>query len=179
MTTMPKPPRAPRKAAAKPAAPTITAHEDTPMNDTIKTMTDDVQTNAKAAFTKMSDGAKDAMEKGKKVAADAADFHKGNLEAMVESTRIAAKGFETMVQQRAAFAKQSFDTTAATMKSLVAAGSPTEFFRIQGDYVRTSVDAMVGELSRSTEASLKLAGEIAQPIQNRLALAADRMKVAA
>lgn len=149
------------------------------MNDTIKTMAEDARSNATAAFAKAGAGAQEAMEKGKQIAADAAEFHKGNIEAVVESTRVAFKGMEAEVQQRATFAKQSFDTAAATVKSLSSAGSPTDFFRIQGDYLRSSVDALVGEVSRSTEASLKLAGEVAQPIQNRVALAADRMKVAA
>ena len=38
---------------------------------------------------------------------------------------------------------------------------------------------MVAETSKNTEAMLKLAGEVAQPISNRLALAADRFKAAA
>lgn len=162
--------------AAPVPAPTA---EDTTMNDAIKTMTDKAQADAKVAFEKASEGAKTAMEKGKVAFADMNEFTKGNVEAMVESTRIAFQGFEAMAQQRAAFAKQSFDATAAHVKSLVELRSPTDFFKAQGDYVRTSVDALVAETSRSTEAALKLAGEIAQPIQNRFALAAEKVKAAA
>lgn len=167
---------APKEAAAIPAAP---AHEDSSMNETITSMANEAQDKARSTFAAASQGAKDAMEKGQQAATDAVEFHKGNIEAMVESTRIAAQGFQSMAQARAAFAKQSFDTTTATVKSLATVGSPTDFFRLQGDYLRTSMDALVGEMSRETEASLKLAGEIAQPIQNRVALAMAKAKVAA
>ena len=54
-----------------------------------------------------------------------------------------------------------------------------EFAKLQGDFTRQSFDAMVAHGSRSAEAMLKLAGEIAQPFSSRLAVAADKFKVAA
>jgi hypothetical protein len=38
---------------------------------------------------------------------------------------------------------------------------------------------MVAQTSRGTEATLKLAGDVAQPISNRVAVAAEKMKVVA
>ena len=49
--------------------------------------------------------------------------------------------------------------------------------KMQGDFARQSFDKMVAEASRGTEAMMKLFGEITQPISNRVALAADKMKV--
>ena len=40
-------------------------------------------------------------------------------------------------------------------------------------------DAMVQQTSRNTEAMLKLAGEVVQPLSNRAALAAEKLKIAA
>jgi len=57
--------------------------------------------------------------------------------------------------------------------------SPTEFVKLQSDYLRTTFDALIAETSRSTEAMLKLAGEVAQPISSRVALAAEKVKIAA
>lgn len=171
---------APVVTAEDPApVPAPTVAEETTMNEAIKTMTDKAQADTRAAFEQASHGAKDAMDKGKQALADMNEFTKGNVEAVVESTRIAFKGLETLAQQRAAFAKQSFDTTAAHVKSLVEVRSPTDFFKLQGDYMRSSMDSLVAETSRSTEAALKLAGEVAQPIQNRFALAAEKIKTAA
>ncbi|MGJ3627621.1 phasin family protein [Sphingomonas sp. MMS24-JH45] len=65
------------------------------------------------------------------------------------------------------------------MRAMASVKSPTELMKLQADYVRSSFDALVAQTSRTTEAQLKLAGEIAQPLQNCFALAAEELKVAA
>jgi phasin family protein len=139
------------------------------------TMTDTMQNTAET----MQANAQDAMSKGKQTFDEMTAFGQGNVEAMVESTRVAVKGVEAMAQARAAFAKQSFEATIATFKSMAEVRTPTDFFKLQGDYLRNSMDALVAETSRSTEATLKLVGEIAQPIQNRVALAAEKVRTVA
>lgn len=143
------------------------------MMDTMKTMTD----KAQAMFT--NDQAKGAIEKGQKMFDEMNSFSKGNIEAIVESSKIAAKGIETMGQDAAAYAKKSFEEASTAVKTMASIKSPTEFMKLQSDYVRSAFDMMVAETSRSTEAMLKLAGEVAQPISNRVALAAEKVKIAA
>ena len=159
---------------AKPlrAAPAATAAKDATMDD-FKTMTDKTQAMFAGA------DAKGAMEKGQKMFDEMNSFSKGNIEAIVESTKIAAKGFETFGQDVAAYAKKSFEEASTAAKTLASVKSPTEFMKLQSDYVRRAFDMMVAETSRSTEAMLKLAGEVAQPISNRVAIAAEKVKIAA
>jgi phasin family protein len=145
-----------------------TSQEDDIMTDTMQNTAETMQANAQ-----------DAMGKGKQAFEDMTSFGQGNVEAMVESTRVAFKGLEAMTQARAAFAKQSFDATVQTLKSMAEVRSPADLFKLQGEYLRSSMDALVAETSRSTEATLKLVGEIAQPIQNRVALAAEKVRSAA
>ena len=152
-----------------------TAATTTPGSQEDDTMTDTMQNTAETMQAK----AEDAMGKGKQALADMTAFGQGNVEAMVESTRVAFKGVESMAQARAAFARQSFDATVQTLKSMAEVRSPADLFRLQGEYLRNSMDALVAETSRSTEATLKLVGEIAQPIQNRVALAAEKARTAA
>lgn len=144
------------------------SQEDHIMTDTMQNTAETMQANAQ-----------DAMSKGKQTFEEITAFGQGNVEAMVESTRVAVKGVEAMAQARAAFAKQSFEATIATFKSMAEVRTPTDFFKLQGDYLRDSMDALVAETSRSTEATLKLVGEIAQPIQNRVALAAEKVRAVA
>lgn len=160
--------------------PTITithAEEDQTMDTTatIDTATDKTQ----AMFADANDRAKGAMEKGAKFFSEVTEFGKGNVEALVESSKIAARGLETMGQDAATYAKTSFEGATAAMRTFATVKSPTEFMKLQADYARQAFDAMVAQTSRSTEASLKLAGEVAQPISNRVAIAADKMKIAA
>jgi phasin family protein len=159
------------------AAPALAAlkKEVTTMEATLKNAAEKTQ----AYVAEANDRAKVAMEKGAKLFEDMNDFNKGNVEALVESGKIAAKGFETLGQNAADYARKSFEGATATMKSLSSVKSPTDFFKLHSDYVRSSFDAMVAETSKTTEAVLKLAGEVAQPISNRVAVAVEKVKVAA
>ncbi|RYY14799.1 MAG: phasin family protein [Alphaproteobacteria bacterium] len=169
----PVPANVPVRVAKPPrAAPAATAAKDVTM-DTIKTMTDEAQAMFAGA------DAKGAMEKGQKMFDEMNSFSKGNIEAIVESSKIAAKGFETLGQDAVAYAKKSFEEATAAAKTLASVKSPTEFMKLQSDYVRSAFDMMVAETSRSTETMLKLAGEVAQPISNRVAIAAEKVKIAA
>lgn len=159
--------------AADPAP--VTPKEVKTMEATIKSMTDKTQ----AAFADFNTRAKAAVEKSTKMFEEANEFGKGNVEALVESSKIAAKGAETLGQDAAAFAKKSFEDATTAMKSLSSIKSPTDFFKLHSDYVRGAFDAMVAESAKSTEAMLKLAGEVAQPISNRFAVAAEKVKLAA
>lgn len=160
--------------AAVPAQPTV---EDMTMDatTTIETATAHTET----MFADVNSQAKGAMEKTAKMAEELAAFNKGNLEAMVESSKIIARGFESLGQDVAAFAKSQLEQSTAMMKTLASVKSPTEFMKVQSDMIRQSFDQMVAQSSRSTETMLKLAGEVAQPISNRMAVAADKMKLVA
>ena len=153
--------------------------KEIPMEATIKNVADETQAKAKAMFADVGDRTKGAMEKGQKMIEEMSEFGKGNVEAVVESTKIAARGIEAMGQDAAAYTRKSFEGATAAIRTLAAVKSPTEFMKLQSDYARSMFDAMIAETSRSTEAMLKLAGEVAQPISNRMAIAADKMKIAA
>ena len=155
------------------------AAKDQTMNETVKAFAEKAQDQAKNLFGQAGEQTKSAMEKSKKAAEEMAEFSKGNVEALLESSRIAAKGLETMGQDAAAFFRARYDSTAQVVNAVATVKSPTELFQLQADYLRGAFDAMVAEASRSTEATLKLAGEVAAPIQNRVALAADKIKIAA
>ena len=159
------------------AAPALAAlkKEVTTMEATLKNAAEKTQ----AYFAEANDRAKAAVEKSAKAFEDMNEFNKGNVEAFVESGKIAAKGFETLGQSAADYARKSFEGATATLKSLSSVKSPTDFFKLHSDYVRSSFDSLVAESSKTTEAVLKLAGEVAQPISNRVAVAVEKVKIAA
>lgn len=162
-------------AAAAQEAPATIKKEVTKMNDTIK----DAAEKGQAYFAEFSTKAKAAAEKSAKAFEEINEFGKGNVEALVESGKIAAKGFETLGQDYADYARKQFEGTTAALKGFAAVKSPTEFFKLQADFVRGQFDSFVAESSKNTEAMLKLAGDVAKPISNRVALAAEKIKVAA
>ena len=148
----------------------------------VKTMEANLKNAAEKAqtlFAEANERAKAAVEKGTKLFEEANEFSKGNIEALVESGKIAAKGFETLGQDAAEYSRKQFEGATAALKSLSTVKSPTDFFKLHSDYVRSSFDSIVAQTSKNTEAVLKLAGEVAQPISNRVALAAEKAKIAA
>ncbi len=132
-----------------------------------------------AMLADLTDRAKGAMEKSAAMIEDMNAFSKGNIEAIVESSKLAAKGAETLGHDAAAYAKSSFEGATEAMKTLAAAKSPTEFMKLHSDYVRTAFDTLIADSARSTETIMKMAGEITQPISNRVAIATEKLKLSA
>ncbi len=154
-------------------------NEDTTMATTIENVATTATEKTQAMFAGMKDQAKTTMEKSAATVAELNSFTKGNVEAFVESGKLAIAGVQTMAQDQAAYVRKQFEEATVAARTLATVKSPTEFVKLQGDYVRQQFDAMVAETSRSTEAMLKLAGEVVQPISNRFALAAEKIKQAA
>ncbi|MCW3837164.1 TIGR01841 family phasin [Sphingomonas canadensis] len=163
------------EAAAAASETAETAVKESKVMETIETNI----AKAQAFFTDFNDRTKAAVEKSTKLAEEANEFAKGNIEALVESGKITAKGFESLGQEAAEYSRKSFESATAALKSLSAVKSPTEFFKLQSDFFRGAFDSYVAEASKGTEAFLKLAGDAAQPLQNRFAVAAEKVKAAA
>lgn len=183
-----------RAAAATKSAPAKTARVvktpikakgNTRMNDTVtkvqetaQKMTADATARATEVFGDVSARAKTAMEKGSKGLEEMVEFSKGNLEAVVASGRVAAKGVQDIAKYSAEYGRKSIEDANATAKKFAAVKSPTEFFALQSEVAKSNLDAFVGEASKFTEGYMKLMGEIMQPMQNRYAVAVDKVKTA-
>lgn len=155
------------------------------MNDTVakvqetaEKFTAEATARANEMFGDVSARAKTAMEKGSKVLEEAVDFSKGNLEAVVASGRVAAKGAQDIAKYSADYGRKAIEDANATAKQFAAVKSPTEFFQLQSDIAKKNLDAAVAETSKFTESYLKLLGEIVQPLQNRYAVAVEKVKTA-
>ncbi len=117
--------------------------------------------------------------KGKKLLGDVTQFSKENMGAFVEAGKIAAKGAQELGQANVEFAKTNMAEAQSAVKAFTAVKDPTEFMKLQGEFVAKGFDVAVAQASKNTEAFVKLAGEIFQPVSNRLAVAADLVKKAA
>ncbi|MFZ5742596.1 MAG: phasin family protein [Pseudomonadota bacterium] len=128
---------------------------------------------------KMQTAFKDAQEKAKAAFGDAGSFAKGNVEAMVESSKILATGLQEMTKGYVAETKSVVEAMTADVKELTSVKSPTEFFEKQSALMRKQFDALVATSSKNSEAMLKLANEAFQPISTRVSLAVEKIKHAA
>lgn len=147
--------------------------------ETGKAFAEDAKARIQSAVAELNEKTKAAMEKSTKAMEELGELTKGNLEAFVESSKIAAKGVETMGQDAAEYGRKSFEKTSATIKSFAAVKSPTEFFQLQSELMTSTFDTMAAEAAKTSETMLKLAGEIAQPISNRVAVVSDKIKTLA
>ncbi|WP_250890554.1 phasin family protein [Sphingobium nicotianae] len=162
-----------------PVAAPLKTKGDTIMTDvleTAKTYAEEAKTRIQGAMTEMSEKAKVAMEKSSKALEEMGELTKGNLEAVVESSKIAAKGVESMSQGAADFGRKSFEKTSASMKSLASVKTPAEFFQLQSELVSAFFDSFASESAKSSETILKLASDISQPISNRVSIVTEKMK---
>ena len=155
----------------------------------VKTMTTQNRKAADAGFaaaeqiktvvTEANDRARTAMEKNAKIIEELAELSRGNVEAFVASSKLAAKGVETLSQDAANYSRKSFEDATAAFKSFTDVKSATDFFKLQGDFARSAFDSAVAESARVSENVLKLAGDVAEPLTSRYAVAADRVKTLA
>ena len=152
------------------------------INDTIEMTRETGKVAAdkfQAAFGDVNERAKTAIEKGSRLMEEMTELSRGNVEALVASSKVAARGVETLSQEAAEFGRRSFEEASANLKSFAEVKSPTDFFRMQSEFARAQFDAMIAESSKLSEAMIKLAGEVAEPITNRYTVAAERVKTIA
>ena len=149
------------------------------MAETVEKTAKEAQAKAVDFFADVREKATEAAEKGKKLAAEATEFNKANLEALVEAGKIVAKGAQDLGKTNLEYAKKNFEEAQAAVKEVTAVKNPTDFVKLQGEWMRKGFDTAVAQGSKNTEALVKLANDMFQPISNRFAVAADFFKKAA
>lgn len=176
-----EPPAAPEAVAAQKNEATDTEGTSTmnkQINDTIE-LNREAADRFQSAFGDVNERAKAAIEKGTRLVEEFTDLTRGNVEAFVASSKVAARGVETLTQEAADFGRRSFEEASSTLKSFAEVKSPTDFFRLQSEFARAQFDALVAESSKISEQVIKLAGEVAEPITTRYSVAAERVKTLA
>jgi phasin family protein len=179
-----QPQAARKRAAAKPAASIAAVRVATRINtNTLNEGTTDMKNQTKAVadrvqeiFGDVNERAKTQIERNTRIAEELTELTKGNVEAIVASSKLAAKGVETLGQEVAEFGRKSFEEASAAVRSFAEVKSPTDLFRLQSEFARTQFDSLVAESSKMSEAMIKLAGEVFEPITSRYSVAAERVK---
>ncbi len=142
----------------------------------VEKATADFMAQTQAAQDQMTVKVKEMMEKNMKTMTDMTDFAKGNVEALIESAKAAAAGAETLTTHFVETSKKSAEEAQAAFKNFTSAKTPNEFMAAQNDFAKAQFDKAVANMSHFTETWMKLAGEVVQPISNRMAVAAETVK---
>ncbi|GAO79713.1 MULTISPECIES: phasin family protein [unclassified Sphingopyxis] len=164
------------KVAPKPVAAATKGFKT--MNDTVKKFADEAKTRAEALTADFNEKAKEAMSKTSKLAEEAVEFNKANVEALVEAGKIAAKGIETLGQEGVTYARKSFEDTTAALKGYTAVKTPADFFKLYAENSKKAFDAAVAQTSKTSELVVKLTNDSFAPISNRVSVITSKMKAA-
>lgn len=173
-----KPTVAAPKVSATPAAPAAVIQKDVTMNDTVTKFAEETKARTETAIGDFQTRTKAAVEKGQAGLGEVVEFSKGNVEALVASARVAAKGAQEIASYSVDYGKGAIEKAVADTRRLYSVKSPTEFFSLQSEITKSTVDEAVAQVSKFTESYLKLVGEMVQPLSNRYALAAEKVKTA-
>jgi phasin family protein len=114
------------------------------------------------------------MEKMMKSAEDFVSFSQGNMEAFVKSSQIWAAGFQDMGKAMAATAQAQVDAAVATMKAMSGVKSIKDAVDLHTTLARSSVETVMAETGKLTDASMKLAEQALAPITARVTLATEK-----
>ncbi|WP_448207680.1 phasin family protein [Azospirillum sp. sgz302134] len=100
---------------------------------------------------------------------------KGNVDAVVKSGTIVAKGAEEAGKQVAAYTQSSLEKSVANGKSLLAVKTIQELIELQTSFAKASFEAFVAESAKLQELSVKIANEALSPINERVNLTVETL----
>ena len=107
---------------------------------------------------------------------DAASFGQENLDAVVASSRIAAKAHETAGAEVAAFTKKSYEDGLAAAKDLATAKTVAELMEKQTAYARTALEAYVSEATKINDIYVAATREAFAPLNDRFTKAVEMVR---
>lgn len=142
-------------------------------------MTAKIKETAETVVSKAKAYAGDFGAKAKEAAVEVGTMTKENASAVVESGKIGLKGTTELTKENMAFAKTAFEEFTAAAKEMAAVKNPSDFVKMQGEYLRAAMDKNMEFATKSSEAWLKLVGETVQPMSTRMSVVADKIKTAA
>jgi phasin family protein len=134
---------------------------------------------AMAGFEKTHTEVKANMDKVMKSAEEMVSFGQGNVEAIVKSSQIWAAGVQDLSKAFAATAQAQMDAAMAAMKALSAVKSLKDAVELHSTTTRNSVETVMAETGKLTDASMKLAEQAMAPLAARVTLAAEKFGRAA
>jgi phasin family protein len=160
----------PAEPKAVPAAPKAEPIATLYLASPVTPETEPAATHASApATTHLKQGVTRAM----KTAEQIAQFHQGNMEAIVKSGQIWASGLQDLSKHVASNAQATMEETISTFRAMTSVKSLKEAFELQSSFARASMEKAMSESSKLTETGLKLAEQAYAPITARVNAAVE------
>ena len=123
--------------------------------------------------------AKEAADRAVALSKNAVEFNRENIETLLESGKIAAKGAQEIGQTNVKYTRENFVEASRALQGLFSVATPKDMFAKQADYVRSGLDRVMDQTSNNADAVVKLAGKAYQPIADRVSEIRKELKKAA
>jgi phasin family protein len=133
---------------------------------------------ASAGYKQAADLAKQQVERTSKAFKGYGDFTalgQDNMDAVVKSGTVVAKGLEVLSKEMMDFAKASFEDNVAATKAMLGAKNLTDLVNLQTRYTQNNLDHALSEGTKLTELSVRVASEAFEPIKARVDTAVGQM----
>ncbi|WP_372398406.1 TIGR01841 family phasin [Azospirillum sp. HJ39] len=93
---------------------------------------------------------------------------KANVEALIASSTIAAKGAEDLGREVVAYGQSTLDKSITTGKALLGAKSLQEVVELQNAFLKSSFDSLLAETGRLQELTTKFTSDAFAPLNARV-----------
>lgn len=139
-------------------------------------------TQLQEGYNEMFEFSKEQMEKFFKVdgsnsfkaVEDAMAFSKENVDAVVKSSSVAAKGFQDVATLFADMTRSSIEENVAASKKVFECKTPQEVAELQAELMKSGYEKLVENATRISEASTKIAEEATKPLQARVEASVEK-----
>ncbi len=154
-------------AATKDVVDSVVATNKEVVESVVKAGTEAAQQSYAQAFNATKDQMEKASSQLFNVYDEATSFSKGNVEALIASGNVFAKGVEDLSKTTMTYYQTSVEAGVNVAKSMLACKTVREVVDLQTDFARTNFDKFVSESTKISEMALKVANETAEPLQER------------
>lgn len=138
------------------------------------TIVDTGATQARAAMEKGMEQMTKQAETFFKAAEEAAEFGRGNIEAMTKVTQTLAMGMQDIGKQMFAVTQALSDHAMESAKALAGVKSLKEAADIQASFAKAALERSMSETAKLQEATFKLAEQAYAPLTARMTLAVEK-----
>lgn len=135
--------------------------------------TEQAITMAKASFEQIATKSREAMEQSMKTIGVVTEMTRGNMDALLESSRAAAGGIQVIAQEVAEYGKQTFERTTAAGRTMALARTAPELMQLQSEFARTEFTTAIAEYSKLSQTMFQTMTAMFEPLQKQAVTAAQ------
>lgn len=150
-----------------------------PLDQTIRLGTETIVSTARAATEAPAAAVRKAQDSAFAGYQDVVAFNRETFDALVTAGTILSRGLQDLSRAALGLVQVSIEDNVAAAKALLTARTVQDLINAQADLSRASLDHLLGESTRLTGETLRLAEDAAAPLTARVEATLDRVLRAA